>query len=77
MSRIIVLTHEEDSHADSVCRFFKGKEIEYFRVNTDKLIGNYKVTFDSANGLYTLVDCQNEIVLDDSWNIWNRRIMDP
>ncbi|MFH1209833.1 MAG: hypothetical protein V1663_03520 [archaeon] len=77
MNKVLILTYEEDLHAESVCNFFKDKKIEYFRINTDKLIENYRISFDSNSGLYIVANSDKTITIDEGWNIWNRRVMDP
>lgn len=77
MKNILVLSCEEDPHADSVCKYFDSNEINYFRVNTNKLIENYSITFNSKLELYEISDSKDTILLDESWNIWNRRIAEP
>lgn len=77
MKNVLVLTYEEDQHADYACRFFEENKIEFFRVNTDKLIGDYIITYDSNFGYYSLSNDIKRISLDGKWNIWNRRIAEP
>lgn len=77
MKKLLILTYEEDPHAKSVCNYLEKREIEYFIVNTDKLIGNYEITFHSESLIYSISDKSKKINLDEGWNIWNRRVMDP
>src|SRR3989344_4088401 len=77
MKSILILTHEGDPHAESVCKYFENKDVKYFRVDVDNLIGNYSVTFDSNSGLFLISDTKRTILVDDQWNIWNRRMVDP
>ena len=77
MKKILVLTHEEDPHSVSVCRYFKENGIDFFEVYTDRLIDRYTIKFDSLKRQFVLSDEERTIVLNRSWNIWNRRVMDP
>lgn len=77
MNNVLVLTYEEDPHASSVCNYFKENEVKFFRVNTDKLIGNFYITFDSRSGFFSIFDNSDKIIVDQTWNVWNRRIVDP
>jgi len=77
MKNVLALTYEEDPHADSVCDYLEEIGIEFFRINTEKIIKNYSVSFDSKQEVFVISDDSKEIIVDDSWNIWNRRILDP
>lgn len=77
MKKVLVLTYEEDPHANSVCSYLNNVGIESFMVNTDKLIGRYNIKISPQNREYIISDSTNEIRLDSSWNIWNRRVLDP
>lgn len=77
MKKVLILTHEEDPHADSIISHLKKNKIPYFQVYTELLASNYKITFNSENLELKLSDKNQEITLDPSWNIWNRRVMDP
>lgn len=78
MKKVLVLTHEEDPHADTVCEFFKNNNVPYCLVATEKIQKDYKLHFDSSNLFYKISNNNNEeIEIDSSWNIWNRRIMNP
>jgi len=77
MKKILILTYEEDPHADSVCNYLKESKIEFFRVNTDKIIGNFSISFDSKKGFFSISNDSDNILIDQEWNIWNRRIVDP
>lgn len=77
MKKILVLTYEEDPHANSVCAYLGKAGVETFRVNTDKLIGKYNIRISIQDKEYVISDGVNEIKLDSNWNIWNRRVLDP
>ena len=77
MKSVLILTHEGDPHSASVCNYFNHIGVDYFEVLTDKLIGNYSITFDLSKGLFCISNHERAIKLDDSWSIWNRRVMDP
>lgn len=77
MKKVLVLTYNEDLHADYVCDHLKDIGVDFFRVNTERIIEEYNITFDSLSGLYKISDKQDIIIIDSSWNIWNRRVMDP
>ena len=77
MKNILVLTHGEDPHADSVCKYLSERGIGTFRVETERLSEAYKLTFNSEFLTYNLSNGSKEIQIDDSWNIWNRRVMNP
>ncbi|MCK5149514.1 hypothetical protein KAJ87_01145 [Candidatus Pacearchaeota archaeon] len=77
MKNVLILTYDEDPHADSVSKFFDKKGVEYFRVVTENLAKDYKITFESNDSLYKISNNEKKIYLDSSWNIWNRRVMNP
>ena len=77
MNKILILTYEGDHHSASVKAHFDQHGIEYFEVLTDKLIGNYSLTFDLSKGLFTVADTSRAIELDHTWSIWNRRVRSP
>ncbi|MBI5880639.1 hypothetical protein HZB90_00750 [archaeon] len=74
---MLVLTYVEDIHADYVCEYFEKTGVEFFRVNTDKLITDYGLAFDSKKGRFAISGDSRHILLDDTWCIWNRRVMEP
>jgi len=77
MNRILVLTYTEDPHADSVCNYLHSTGHYCFRVDTDRLIEDYSITFDSDRGLFVISDRRSDHPITDDWCIWNRRILDP
>src|SRR3989344_2909282 len=77
MKRVLVLTHEDDPHANVVCSYLDKSKIIYFRVDTDRFSERYNFSFDSRNLEFRLSSNDQEIVIDPSWNIWNRRVIDP
>lgn len=77
MKKVLVLTYEEDPHATQVCSYLEERKIDFFRVDTDRLIQRYKIIFNSASGLFHIGDVNRDIVLDKRWTIWNRRVLDP
>lgn len=77
MKKVLVLTHENDPHATEICNYFDIQGVGYFRVNTDLLPTKYLVSFRSSNLESRISDGHTEIVLDESWNIWNRRVTKP
>lgn len=77
MKNVLVLTYGEDPHADIVTKYFSENGVSFFRVDTEKLAEKYFLTFDSNILNYKISDGQTEMVLDSSWNIWNRRVMNP
>lgn len=77
MNKVLVLTHEEDPHSQSVCNYLKNKGIDLFEVLTDKIITDYSLTFDLSRGTFLISDGRRTEKIDESWSIWNRRVMDP
>jgi glutathione synthase/RimK-type ligase-like ATP-grasp enzyme len=77
VGKILILAYEEDPHADSVCKYFGEKGTEYLRINTDRIVKDHKITFDSRNGHFKICNKEREIIVDDMWTIWNRRVLDP
>ena len=79
MKKVLILTHEDDPHSKSVCRYFDKVGVCYYEVLTDKLIEDYKLTFDLSRGIYTIDGSQGsvDITRTSDWSIWNRRVMDP
>ncbi len=77
MTKVLILTYEDDSHADSVRNHLNKKGIENLTVITEKLLTDYKINFHSKDLIYTLEDKTRIVELDSSWNIWNRRVMIP
>ncbi|MBU2496744.1 MAG: hypothetical protein KJ767_01650 [Nanoarchaeota archaeon] len=78
MKKILVLTYEEDPHANSVCNYLDKIGVEFFRINTDKLINNFSISFNSNDGFFSIsTKDRGRLTIDQTWNIWNRRIIDP
>jgi len=77
MKKILILTYGEDPHADSVCKFFDKCGVEYFKISTENLSKDYKISFESQDSVYRISDNSKKIYIDSGWNIWNRRIMNP
>ncbi len=77
MKNVLILTHEDDPHSKSVCNYFDKQGINYFEVLTDRLIEDYNLTFNLSNGIFHLSDSERQIEINEDWNIWNRRVMDP
>jgi len=77
MQNILVLTYGKDPHAESVCNYLSKKEIDFFIVNTECLPNKYKLIFDSESSLYRISNKNREVIINSSWNIWNRRVMNP
>ena len=77
MKNVLILTHDEDPHSHSVCKYFDSVGVNYFEILTDKLIENYDLTFDSSKRTFTLSNLDKSVELNDKWSIWNRRVMDP
>lgn len=75
MSSVLVLTHEDDPHAQVVCDYLNGDGVDVFRVDTDSIIGNYGLTF--CSGSFVISDQSREVLLTPDWSVWNRRVMDP
>lgn len=77
MKKVLILSHENDPHAKFICNYFDEQKVKYFRLNIDRLIGNYEITFNSSSNKFSIFDKSELIVLDKSWNIWNRRLVSP
>lgn len=71
---ILILTCEEDPHADFVLKHLDEFGVNSLRVNTDKLIGNYDLDISKE---VRISDFSRSVVVDKSWSIWNRRILEP
>lgn len=76
MKKVLILTYEEDPHSKSVRKYFEGIGVDFFEVYTDKLIDRYKITFNTSKRQFILSDSDHTIILNEDWNIWNRRVMD-
>jgi glutathione synthase/RimK-type ligase-like ATP-grasp enzyme len=74
---VLVLSFKDDPHADVICDYLDKSRKNYFRIDTDEFPLGYKVSFDSKNLEFKINTKEEEIVLDSSWNIWNRRVFDP
>lgn len=77
MTKALILSYQGDQNSESVRKYFEEEGIDYFEVNTDKLIGNYNISFDLSKGAFTISSSQREIVLNEDWAIWNRRVRPP
>lgn len=77
MKKVLMLTYGDDPHANSVSNYFDSCGVDYFRIDTEKLIDNYKITFDSNSSLYKISSDSRSEFIDGDWNIWNRRLLDP
>lgn len=52
--KILILTHEDDPHAESIHKYFDSKKVEYFTVVTENLLKDYKINFSSSGLMYTI-----------------------
>lgn len=77
MKSVLILTYRDDPHSEAVCRHLDEQRIQHFRLDTDKLSTDYRITFDSKNLEFTISTDNECLVLDPSWNIWNRRVINP
>lgn len=77
MKKILVLTYGEDPHAKSVWDYLLKKQIDSSIIDTENLPKEYRLTFDSKSLLYKICSENENFVIDSSWNIWNRRVMNP
>ncbi len=77
MKRVLILSYEDDPHVEAVSSYLKKQGVDFFIVETEKIIEKYGLSFDSKNGLYKISDGDRKVFLDEGWNIWNRRVMDP
>jgi len=77
MVKVLILTHENDPHANAVYSSLERRGVPFFRVDTEKLTTDYEITFHSKSGLYIISGKNEEVTIDEEWNIWNRRVMDP
>mgnify|MGYP006287689359 CR=1 FL=1 len=75
MNTVIGLTYEEDLHADEVQKDVESKGGTFFRLNTDKIIGNYNITF--YNDQFIIEDNEDTVYVDEDTTVWNRRTLDP
>ncbi len=78
MKNLLIFSFSEDPHVISVCSHLDEIEARYFLINTNEIHEKYTFQLNPNNSEYTIKDKSNkrEIYLDDSWNIWNRRILD-
>ena len=74
MNDVLVISCEEDPHADEVIEQLDERNASHFRLNTDQLL-DYDITYDI--GSFTISDGSQTIEPDESWSIWNRRMVDP
>ncbi len=79
MKNLLILTLDNDPHADYIYNIIKSKGGLVYRLNTNNLHKNYFISFDSNNLEFKIKDSDSnrEIVINNSWNIWNRRLWLP
>ena len=77
MKKVLILSFDRDPHVLAVCSHLQTGN--YFLLNTDKISERYQISFSSKTSIYTVKDLNEDrtLALDSSWNIWNRRIVDP
>ncbi len=74
MKSVLILSGNEDAHADNMCKVFDRKAIPYFFFSTDNFPYNAQVTLGDN---YTLGYNERQVELTPEWSIWNRRIFPP
>lgn len=77
MNRVLVLTYGEDLHADYVTDYFSKNGYGFLRIDTENLIGNYNISFSTEKSCCIINTGDKDYIIDSSWNIWNRRVMNP
>lgn len=77
MKNLLVFSFSEDPHVQAVRSHLDEISAKYFIVNTNEISERYHISFNSRSLEYAISNKESneEIVLDDSWNIWNRRIL--
>ena len=77
MKNVLILTYNDDPHAKVVCKRLEDIGAKYLNIVTENLPNSYKIYFDTKNLVYKIKTNTEEIVLNEQWTIWNRRIDDP
>lgn len=75
--KVLVLTHREDRHADAIIEELNRRATPSFRINTEEIIDQYSISFNSRSSLFTLSEGNRTETIDETWSIWNRRVSDP
>lgn len=74
MNKVLALTYAEDPHADAVLAYLQSQGVDTFRINTERIIQDYLLSFD---GEFTISDANRRERISKDWSIWNRRVMEP
>ncbi|WP_143341937.1 MvdC/MvdD family ATP grasp protein [Deinococcus indicus] len=73
MKKIVIVTCEEDTHADFFAEHFNESGIDFFRLNTDRIHDKYHISHDNFRTVITNVYNEKSIDLDRVSSIWWRR----
>jgi|SRR3989344_6876258 len=78
MNQLLIFTYKDDPHSKVVCDYLWSIGASYFLVDTNEVHNKYSFKFRSKSLEYQILNKEsgNEIMLDDSWNIWNRILLD-
>lgn len=76
---ILIITEKFDPHADQVIRILNARAVPFFRLNTDDLHTEYRLTAASADGAITLADIwgRTHRFPDETRAVWHRKPIDP
>jgi hypothetical protein len=78
---ILIITNKEDVHPDRVIDILTKNNIPFFRLNTEAILSDYKITYvnDSINTFFYIRDIKRNVSLDtrEISAIWERRPAKP
>lgn len=76
---VLIITEKFDPHADQVIRGLNGRGIPFFRLNTDDLHDEYRLSASSADGAMTFADKWGRFhrFPDETRSVWHRKPVTP
>lgn len=78
---LLIITNEADIHPNPVIDILNARNVPFFRLNTDKLIADYDITWsisdDNQDFLIKYKNAPHSIRFSDITCVWERRPMEP
>ncbi len=73
---VLIVSSEIDAHARNLAAKLKEQDSIHFFFSTTKYPFTTQISY-SGDGTFILSDGTNEVVVDENWTIWNRRVFPP
>lgn len=78
---LLIITNEADIHPNPVIDILNGKNLSFFRLNTDKILTDYDVSYEISNErTFFKIKYKNHnksITSEQITSVWERRPMEP